>query len=290
MKKKMTAGHVIIVAVLVLLAILSIYPLWYTLIVSFSDKAYVNSGQVWFWPKGFNLTSYQKLMKDTRFFGSFLVSVERTVIGLSMNLVMMIITSYPLCLPDGRFRLAKYYKWFFLANMLFAGGLVPSYVLMGQYHLFDSIWALILPGAVNLWNVIYLMNFFRNVPYELNEAATVDGATPMQIMMKIYVPLSKASLACLLLFQFVGHWNSWFDGLLYINDTAKQPLQTYIYQITSYINMKLLSPEQIKEALKLSNRTLSSAKVITAMVPILAIYPLMQKYFISGMTLGGVKG
>ena len=135
---------------------------------------------------------------------------------------------------------------------------------MRQYNLFNNFWVLILPGALPLWNMILMMNFFRNVPYALNESATIDGANPIQILFKIYVPLSVPSIACLFLFQFVGHWNGYLDGLLYINDPAKQPLQT-------------------------SDKTLNAAKVIVAMVPILCVYPFIQKYFTTGMNLGAVK-
>lgn len=290
MKKKVTLPYVIIVAVLILLALISLYPIWYTLIVSVSDKSQVNAGNVWIVPRGFNLNSYAKLLKDTTFFSTFFVSVKRVLLGCSINMILLVLTAYPLCLPQGRFRGSSVYKWFFIANMLFNGGLIPSYVLMRQYHLFNSIWALILPGAVPLWNMILLINFFRNVPYELNEAATIDGANPLQILWKVYIPLSLPSLACLLLFQFLAHWNAWFDGLLYINDTMKQPLQTYIYQISATVDFTTMSSEQIIEALKMSNKTLNSAKVVIAMIPILCIYPFLQKYFISGMTLGAVKG
>ena len=288
--KKMNISYTILIGILVVLAALCLYPIWYTLIVSLSDKAYVNAGKVWIIPRGFTLNSYKKVMEDSVFFKSFLVSVERVVLGCLINMLLLIFTAYPLCLPAGKVRGSKYYKWFFIANMLFNGGLIPSYVLMKQYNLFDSIWALILPGAVPLWNLILLVNFFRIVPYELNEAATIDGASPLSILWNVYVPLSKPSLACLLLFQFIGHWNSWFDGLVYINKTEKQPLQTYIYQISAKLDFSSMTSEEIVAALKMSDKTLNSAKVIIALIPIMCIYPFIQKYFVKGMTLGSVKG
>lgn len=245
---------------------------------------------VYLWPKGFTLVSYAKLLRDTTFFKSFLVSVERVALGLLVNMTCIVLTAYPMCLPEGKFRGAKFFKWFFMANMLFSGGMIPSYMLIRQYKLFDSIWSMILPGAVPLSNVILMMNYFRNVPYELNEAATIDGANPWQIMMKIYVPLSKASLACIALFQFVSHWNAWFDGLIYINDQTRQPLQTYIYQISAQVDYSTMTSEQIMEAMLTSDTTLNAAKVIIALIPVLLIYPFLQKHFVVGMTLGAVKG
>ena len=290
MKKKITKGHIVIVAVLILLSLICLYPMWYTLIVSFSDKAYVEGGQVWILPIGFILKSYGKILEDKVFFNAIWVSVKRVVVGCSVNMLLLILTAYPLCLPGRKFPEGKFFKWFFMVNMLFNGGLIPSYVLMRQYGLFDSFWAMILPGALPVWNMILMMNFFRNVPYELNESAAMDGGNPFQILFRIYVPLSVPSLACLLLFQFVGHWNSYFDGLLYINDVAKQPLQTYIYNLSMVLDFTSMTSEEIISLAETSDKTLNAAKVVVAMVPILCVYPFIQKYFTTGMTLGAVKG
>lgn len=138
--------------------------------------------------------------------------------------------------------------------------------------------------------MILLMNFFRNVPYELNESAAMDGGNPFQILFRVYVPLSVPSLACLLLFQFVGHWNSYFDGLLYINEASMQPLQTYIYGLSVKIDYSAMTADQIIALAETSDKTLNAAKVMVAMVPILCVYPFIQKYFTTGMTLGAVKG
>ncbi len=290
MRKKITKGHIVIVVLLVLLAVICFYPLWYTLIVSFSDKAYVEGGRVWIFPKGFNLKSYAKILQDNVFFSALFVSVKRVIVGCALNMLLLVLTAFPLCLPGKKFPEGKFFKWFFVANMLFNGGLIPSYVLMRQYGLFDSFWSMILPGALPIWNMILLINFFRNVPYELNESATIDGANPFQILFKIYVPLSIPSLACLFLFQFVGHWNSYFDGLLYINDVAKQPLQTYIYNLSVTLDYSTMTSEEIIALAATSDKTLNAAKVVVAMVPILCVYPFIQKYFTAGMTLGAVKG
>lgn len=290
MRSKITAPRVVIAVFLILAALLCVYPMWYTLAVSFSSKAAVSAGKVWLLPSGFNLGSYKKLLADNQFFKSFLVSVERVAVGCSLNMLLLALTAYPLCLPREKFPWGKAYIWFFVANMLFSGGMIPAYIVVRNYHLLNSFWSMILPGALPIYNMILLVNFFRNVPYELNEAATIDGAGPLQILFRIYVPVSLPSLACLLLFAFVGHWNSYFDGLLYINDLAKQPLQTYIYQISAVLDPQSMTPEQLREASKLSDLTLNSAKVVIAMIPIMALYPFLQKYFVTGMTLGSVKG
>lgn len=290
MRKKISPANVIIMGILFILVLLCLYPIWYTLIVSFSDKAAVSAGKVWLLPSGFTLGSYKKMLSDGQFFQSFFVSVKRTIVGCGVNMLLLTLTAYPLCLPREKFRCGKVYTWFFVVNMLFSGGLIPSYMVMRNYHLIDSFWAMILPGALPIYNMILMINFFRNVPYELNEAATIDGAGPWQILFRIYVPVSKPSLACLLLYVFVGHWNSYFDGLIYINDLAKQPLQTYIYQISAVLDPQNMTSEQLREASKLSDLTLNSAKVIISMVPTLVFYPFVQKYFVTGMTMGAVKG
>ncbi len=290
MRSRLTTSRIIIVFILVLFALFCFYPLWYTLIVSFSNNAAVSAGKVWLLPSGLNTESYKKLLADTRFFTSFGISVIRTALGCSLNMLLLVLTAYPLCLPENRFRRGKAYIWFFVANMLFSGGMIPMYVVIRNLKLLNSIWALILPGALPIYNMVLLINFFRNVPYELNEAATIDGANPLQILFRVYIPVSMPSLACLLLFAFVGHWNAYFDGLLYINDLNRQPLQTYIYQISAVLDPQTMTPEQLREASKLSDLTLNSAKVVIAMLPILALYPFLQKYFVTGMTLGSVKG
>lgn len=290
MRSRLTISRIIIVFILVLFALFCFYPLWYTLIVSFSNNAAVSAGKVWLLPSGLNTESYKKLLADTRFFTSFGVSVIRTALGCSLNMLLLVLTAYPLCLPENRFRRGKAYIWFFVANMLFSGGMIPMYVVIRNLKLLNSIWVLILPGALPIYLMVLLINFFRNVPYELNEAATIDGANPLQILFRVYIPVSMPSLACLLLFAFVGHWNAYFDGLLYINDLNRQPLQTYIYQISAVLDPQTMTPEQLREASKLSDLTLNSAKVVIAMLPILALYPFLQKYFVTGMTLGSVKG
>ena len=263
----------------------------YTLAISLSDRANAEGGRVWLLPKGFTLLSYEKILEDENFFSATLVSLKRVAIGCALNIFLLALVSFPLSLPEKKFPEGKFIKWFFLANMLFNGGMIPTYFLMRQYHLFESFWALILPGAFPLGNTILMMNFFRNVPYELNEAAAIDGANPLQMLFKVYVPLSVPSLSCMLLFSFVGHWNSYFDGLIYISDPAKQPLQTYIYSLSVDIDWNSgIASDMLMSLMNTSSKTLNAAKVIVAMIPILLIYPFVQKYFAKGMLIGAVKG
>lgn len=290
MRRRINGWYVLIIAILIFGALYCIYPVWYTLICSFSSKEYISAGQVWIWPKGFHLASYKKILEDITFLKCTWVSVKRVVLSVTLQLTTLLMTTFPLYLPRKVFPAGKYIMWFFLANMYFAGGMIPSYMLMKQYGLFNSFWALIIPGAFPIGNIVLMINFFRTIPFELYEAAEMDGANPLQMLWKIYVPLSKPAIATMGLFSFVGQWNAYFDGLIYINDLDKQPLQTYVYQLSVNLDFSNMSAEEIIEAMQTSNQSFNSAKVFTAMVPILIIYPFLQKYFTKGMVIGAVKG
>ena len=181
--------------------------------------------------------------------------------------------------------------WLLIFVMMFNGGLIPTYMLINKLHLLNTIWALILPGAVPVFNVIILMNFFKELPDELDEAARMDGANPWTAMIKIFVPLAKPAIATIALFAFVGHWNAFFDGIVYINDASKVPLQTYIQQLVVQVSdTSGMTMEEIRQMNELSSKTFNAAKVFITMVPVLVVYPFLQKYFVSGLVLGSVKG
>ena len=288
--RKPSVSTIVIVAVLIMAALICIYPLWYTLIMSFSNKSRVAAGVVVLWPMGVNTLAYERVLSDRAFFRAFGVSVFRVVLGCSINMLLTMLAAYPLSRSPRKFRFRKYYVWFLMFNMLFSGGLIPWYINIRNFGLIDTIWALVLPTALPIYYSILLMNFFKGVPEELNESATIDGANAWIILFRIYLPISKPALATILLFAFVGHWNAYFDGLVLINSPGKQPLQTYIYQLVLRINTQQMNSEEIKHWAQISNETLNAAKVILALVPIMAIYPFLQKYFVVGLTLGSLKG
>ena len=181
--------------------------------------------------------------------------------------------------------------WVLVFCMLFNGGLVPNYLLIDGLGMMNTIWSLVLPTAIPIFNVIVLMNFFKGLPNEIEEAARIDGANPWTIMIKIFIPLAVPSIATVTLFSIVGHWNAWFDGMIYINESAKLPLQTYIQQLTvQIINVNNMTPDQIEKLSQVSSRTFNAAKVFVTMVPILCVYPFLQKYFVTGLVMGSVKG
>lgn len=291
-KKKIRLSDVAINLILGFCGLICLIPILNTVAISFSDRTSAALGLVRLWPVNFTLASYQNMLEETQFWTSFLVSVKRVVIGVSLNMFLSILMAYPLSKSESVFYKKKYYMWIVVFTMMFNGGLVPTFMVVSKLHMMDTFWALVLPGAVPVFNVIILMNFFKAIPQSLEESAYVDGAGAWTILFKIYLPLSKASLATIGLFAVVTHWNSYFDGKIYINSLTKLPLQTYIQSLATSINtdmMASMTPEEIQEMLEVSSLTFNSAKVVVSMIPILLIYPFLQKYFVTGMVVGAVK-
>jgi ABC-type glycerol-3-phosphate transport system permease component len=278
----------IITGLLVLLGVTTLLPLINTLAISLSDKSAVSGGQVGLLPVGFNLTAYAYILRDESFWRAFGVSVLRVVVGASVNVALAVLTAFPLSRTARAFPGRNFFMWLFVFGMILNVGLVPWYLTISNYDLIDNFWALILPGAVPIWSVIILMNFFRNIPRELDEAARIDGANPWQLLWSVYLPTSLPALATITLFAIVGHWNSFFDGLILMNNPLNYPLQTYIQQLV-IADRPALHGGQAQLLALLSNNTLNAAKLFVAMIPILLIYPMLQRYFVRGIMLGAVK-
>lgn len=295
MVKSRSVGDVAITVISYLIvtamALACILPILHTVSVSLSQKSAAEANLVHFWPVGFNLSSYRKILEDAQFFVSFRNSVVRVLLGGAINMVLTILMAYPLSKTKQAFPHRNFYMWLLVFCMLFSGGLVPTYLLISSLNLMNTIWALVLPGAVPIFNVIILMNFFRGLPAEIDEAARIDGANPWQILGRIFIPLAVPSIATVTLFSIVGHWNAFFDGLIYINQSSKLPLQTYIQQLMVQItNMNNMTADQIAKISEISSRTFNAAKVFVTMIPVLCIYPFLQKYFVNGLVMGSVKG
>ena len=286
-KKSMTF-YVVNDAILILLAVICIYPVIHMLSVSLSNQSAVAANQVNLLPVGFNFASYHMVAKRPAFWRAFRVSVIRVIVGVTINTVLTVLMAYPLSKSVNEFPARKYYVWVLLFAMIFDGGLVPNYLLVKDLGLFDSVWALVLPGAVPIFNVILVMNFMKQLPATIEEAAEVDGASYFQRYTRIVLPLCTPSIATVVLFSFLGHWNAWFDGKIYNNNTVNYPLQTYLQALLSQTDATN-SSEAIENALT-NVKTLQAAQLFLTMLPILAIYPFLQKYFTKGLTIGAVKG
>ena len=249
------------------------------------------AGMVTFWPVNFTLAAYRAILEDQQFFRSFANSVYRVLLGGGINLVLTVLMAYPLSKSTRVFPQRNVYMWYLAFSMLFGGGLIPSYLLINNLKMLDTIWALVLPGAVPIFNVIILMNYFKGLPDELEEAARIDGANPWTILVRIFIPLAVPSIATVTLFSIVGHWNAFFDGIIYMNHSRNLPLQSYLQQLVVEIrNTSTMSPEELQRMRDLASKNFNAAKVFVSMIPILAVYPFLQKYFVTGLVLGSVKG
>lgn len=284
--------HILNYTVLLLTSLLCVLPFVNLLAVSFSSSAAVSAGEVVFWPIGFNTKAYEFALEGGEFFRSMWVSVQRVILGTLVNLVLIVLTAYPLSKTKDKVMGRGLYMSFFVFTMLFNGGLIPTYLIVVKTGLINSLWSLILPGALPVFSMIILMNFLRGLPEEIEESATIDGAGPMQILLKIILPLLKPALATVGLFSIVGHWNSWFDGIIYMNDTANYPLQSYLQTLLlSFEQIMQRSSNDYNQMLAMMNvRTGRAAQMFLGAIPILLIYPFLQKYFTTGLVLGSVKG
>lgn len=293
MIEKKTFGHravnVLFGCILILAALSCLLPLLYNLAVSLSSKAAAEAGLVSFWPVDFTLNAYQEIMGEKSFFVSFGVAVERVILALAITLPVLTMAAYPLAKSRNEFAPRNGILWLFVFCMLFSGGTIPWYMVMKNYGLINNVFGLAICGGIPVFNLILMVNFFQGIPKELEEAAMVDGAGPWYILTRIVVPLSKPVLATIALFTIVGQWNEFFQGLVLSTSEEHYPLQTYIKQLIFQLDTSQMTAEQIKQMSMMSNTTLNAAKIFISMIPVLCIYPFLQKYFVTGITLGGVK-
>lgn len=286
-----TVFDTVVMILLVLSGLICLLPLLHVVALSLSSKGAALAGRVYLLPVELTTTAYTTLLKDNRFMQATLVSLERVLLGGAINFVLTIMTAYPLSLENHQFPARRIYIWVFVFAMLFGASLVPWYFVINATGIKNSIWALVLPGGLPVYNMILLLNFFRNEPRDIKEAATIDGVNPFQMMIRIYVPLAMPAIATVTVFSIVNHWNNFFDGLLLISSPEKIPLQTYIQTLTN-TNITVTSSSITQEELEAltSLKTFNAAKIVVAAIPIALFYPFMQRFFVSGITLGSVKG
>ena len=239
------------VVILTALALLCLLPFLNVLALSFSDKIAAASGIVTFWPVNFTLDAYKYVIEQEAFWRSFLISIERVVMGGGLGIFLTVLCAYPLK---------------------------------------NTICALVLPGAVSAYNILLMLNFYRQLPHELEEAAFIDGAGHFRTWFNVYLPCSVPSIATISLFTIVGQWNAWFDGVIYNTKTELYPLQSYLQTIVTRLDFQNMSAEELQRLSALNQRSLIAAQMVIAIVPILLLYPFLQKYFVTGMVLGSVKG
>lgn len=281
---------------LAILALICIFPFIHLLALSFSSDEFTSKGLVSVYPMGFTLDAYMILATKPEFFKAFGISVARTILGTSLTLLVIILTAYPLSKSNKVLKGRTAIAWIFVFTMFFGGTLASQYVLYRMLGLLDNFLVYILPGACDVWFVLMLMNFFRGIPKEIEEAALIDGCNHFQILFRIFVPISLPVIVTIVLFTAVGHWNSWFDGIFFMNDSNMYPLQSYLYvMLESSDPSKLaqngtLTPDQLEALKNLGNKNLQAAQIFLGMLPITLVYPFLQKFFIKGITIGSVKG
>lgn len=270
---------------LVTMALLCILPLINLFALSLSGKAAANSGAVTFWPVDFTLMAYEKTFHNSNFIRSILIAVGRTAIGTLFSMFVITTAGYAL---SKDFRGRTPLMWFFVFTMLFGGGLIPSYLVNTSLGLKNNFLVYIIPGAFSCYNLILIMNFFKSIPKALEEAALIDGANFFTVLWRIFLPLSKAGLATVALFIMVGNWNEWFTGILYMSDTKNYPLASFLQVIVVQGNQQDLALDPASAA-AMSERTIKAAQVFIGALPILLVYPFLQKYFVTGLVMGAVK-
>lgn len=282
----------VIYGIVLLLGLCCLFPLLNILAISFSGSAAVSANRVSIIPVDFTLTAYNKILSDGQFWRSFMISVIRVILALVLNLAVTVPMAYAMTKSKKEFHARNIYMNLLIFAMLFNGGMIPTYILVRNLGLLNSIWSLVLPGALPIFNVIMLMNFFLGIPKSLEEAALIDGASPFQVLIKIMVPCAKPSIATVSLFSIVGSWNDFFSGLIYMQKVENYPIMTYIQSLNVDIQELLksgASSSALENVTELSNRNLNAAKIVVAVIPLLLIYPILQKYLITGMVMGSVK-
>jgi len=278
-------GNVMLLAAI---SFVAVYPFLYTFILSISTASAAMDPGFRLWPREVSWTSYQMVFNNPDILIGYRNTVFRTVTGTCLVLLVTSLMAYPLSRPELVHR--RGWMIFILITMIFHGGLIPSYLLIRNLGLIDSMLVYIVPGLVTGFNVIILKNFFQGVPNSLAESARIDGASEWRILFQIYLPLSKPVLATIGLWTAVAHWNAWFDALLYINSDDKQVLQMFLQRIVIANNTELIERNLINpEIQQFTPETIKAATVIVTILPILFLYPFLQKYFLKGIMLGGVK-
>ena len=286
--KKVTAFDVVLVVIMVLLSAIFLYPLLNMLALSFSDSQELKSLPVYLWPKGFSLESYKALLGDSRTLLYYWNTIKYASVGTVIMLLTTSLMAYPLSIPALRGR--KFVSVLLTITMFFGGGLIPYYVTIMQLGMINTFWVMVIPGAISAYNVIVFKTFFMSIPEALRESASLDGAGHVRILFQIVLPLSKAVLATFALFSIVGYWNDYMTALLYLRDDTKYPIQLLMRRLLVLMDYKDASTAQLlKDYRSISSRTTKAAATIITVVPVLCVYPFMQKHFAKGALVGSVK-
>ena len=279
------AFQVINTIIMIFVIFITLYPFVYLVAQSFSSDAAASAGKVTFYPIGFNVNTYKYILRDNQFFRYYGNTIFYTVVGTFISVACTALIAYPLSKP--RLRLNKVITPLVVFTMYFAGGMIPNYIVITQWlGLQDSMWSIILPNAISTFNLLVMKSFFAGLPEELEEAAAIDGMNTYQIFLKIIIPLSKPIIATMCLFYMVTMWNEWFTPMLYLDSKDKWPVALYVRQLVEGANNTEIGSSDASSV----QATVKSATMVLTSIPIICVYPFVQKYFVHGMTIGAVKG
>ncbi|HIS33181.1 MAG TPA: carbohydrate ABC transporter permease [Candidatus Limivivens intestinipullorum] len=271
--------------------IIVLYPILFVVAASFSSGEAVSAGKVFLWPVDFSLDGYKTVFNNRNIWMGFCNSILYTVLGTAINLVMTMIAAYALSRDDvpGSNKIMLLFTF----TMFFNGGMIPTYMLIRSLHMLDTVWAMIIPGAIGVYNLIIARTFIRNsIPGDLLDAAKIDGCSDIKYFLKIVLPLSKAIMAVLVLFYGVGHWNSYFNPMLYLNTRELFPLPIFLKEIliANQIDPSTVSDPELQMQIAKIADVIKYALIVVSTIPVMLIYPFIQKYFVKGVMIGSVKG
>ena len=285
------AFYLIVNLLMALILIVVLYPLIYVVSSSFSDGHAVRNGKVLLWPVGFSLDGYRMVFQFDTVISGYLNSFKYMIVGTLINVAMTMLCAYPLARRTLPFRNA--FMFLFTFTMYFGGGLIPTYLMVRSLGMLNSMWALVIPGAISVYNMIITRTFIQNsIPHEMLEASQIDGCNDAQFFFRMVLPLSKAILAVITLYYAVAHWNGWFDAFIYLSDRDMYPLQLILRDIliVSNIDTTAIDDPDLIERMEYTRDLVKYALIVVASVPMMMLYPFVQKYFIKGVMVGSLKG
>lgn len=284
-----TLFEIILWILLTVICIICIYPFWHVVMYSFSDSSAAMSGGLFLAPRNFNTLAFRMVFKTKQIYVAYRNSILKTVLGTGISMLLTVLTAFPLA--HRQLRGKGWLSMVFFFTMLFSGGMIPTYLVVQSYGLVDTFWALVLPSAMSAYNMFILRNYFKSVPESLEESAFIDGANSFLILFKIVLPVSAPALAAVAMFYGVANWNSYMDGIIYINSTKLEILQVYLRKLlasTGSLN-SLSGIAGATEITRLSEESMKMATITVSVIPVLVAYPFLQRYYTSGATAGAVK-
>jgi len=282
-------GYAFIMAFLILFSLTTLYPFWHVLMYSISDSRAAMTGGLFFLPRQPTLLSYSIMLKGSQIYVAYGNTVLRTLVGTVLSIIITSLTAYPLSIRRLHFR--NFLSLLIFFTMLFSGGMIPTFLIVQQLGLINTFWALVIPGMMSAYNMFILRNYFQQLPAELEESAFIDGASPLVVLLRIILPVSKPALAAIALFYGIGHWNAYLDCILYTNTDKLQVLQVYIRSLmTAYGSMNSVAGLGGSGASRLTEETVRMTTIAISVIPILFVYPFLQRYYTKGILVGAVKG